>query len=236
MTRTEYLNQKASIIKSHGEPEWDFDRSPKNKAAEEIKSLNLSYARASRQNKKNKALASNSSNSTDNKDMMDKSTISDTNTRHTEMAVVIPIKLEPFLAQFTEEEQSIIKVAANFPYMNSQEMAELVQTTRQKVAAFLDSDRYIEFRGRLLKELQDETPIRVYARLERLSKSSDPKVALDASKQLMSFSGLHDKKKEETVEKDNIKDPIMAEYLRLLGNWVAAGCKNQLVIDPPASR
>lgn len=223
MTRDEYLKQKAQLTESLKESNEEL-------YLEEMKKLKVAYARSFQKNGPNRDRALDTSL---HSEKVEKSTISTTNTRHDDLAVVIPIKLEPFLAQFTEEEQAIIKVASNFPYMSSQEIAERASTSRQKVAAFLDSDRYIEFRARLLQELQDETPIRVFARLERLSKSNDPRVALDASKQLIAFSGMNDKKKEEKDVKDEIKDPVMAEYLRLLGNWAAAGYRDKLVLEPP---
>ncbi len=230
MTKQEYENQRDSITKQYGKPEYDFDRTPLNEAGTRLKELQSSYMRSIQESKR---AAKRLERVSEEVKKIENSPQSEAPIDQETLDLNIPISLEPFLEQFTETEQRIIKLAVNFPYWSATKIASQTGSYRQFVVAFLTSERYLQFRGQLFVHWQQDMTPQLYGKLMHWSKSTDKRIAMEASKLLLEYQESKAKEKAAEGPQHSIKDAFTREVIKKVSDWITGGYKDDLVLKGP---
>lgn len=212
MTKDEYSQQKADIIAKLGMPERDFDQTPLNESAIQLKKLKTAYMLSLRSAKKQADKDAGQSQSPDTLAEFVKAVPSE-KLRQAMNKALPPIFLEAHdLKGFTELEGNIVQAHFEDRSLNNEQLANRFGIKRQTVTALFNSR---EFKLLKLKYFELEAPEATRLAILHLLHDNDQKTAHRLAEH---YGIIKAEKTDINITSKPIDDPEALKMLRELGD------------------
>ncbi len=188
-------NRLINSIKQVGQPEYDGFGTPLNASAEI--SLKIKQMRKAESLRKANIVKQRNKLARFEAEMEKKGL-------EPKAALSLPSSLEPYFEQFSSEEQEIITAFYKNLDRRPKDLARAVSIPYQKVARFIESDRFKNFQSRVLLESKNEMGVRAISILQSCAKSEDEDIRLKVGTLLGEEAGVIKNKAKETEQASSL--------------------------------
>lgn len=212
MTKDQFQQEKEAIIAKLGQPERDFDQTPLNESAIQLKKLKIAYMLSLRSAKKQADKEAGQSQAPDTLTDFVKAVPSE-RLRQAMNRALPPIFLEPHdLKAFTEVEAGIVQAHFEDRSLNNEQLANRFGIKRQTVTGLLNSR---EFKLLKLKYFEIEAPEATRLAILHLLHDNDQKTAHRLAEH---YGIIKAEKQDINIMSKPIDDPEALKMLRELGD------------------